>query len=85
MVDPLSKRLDLERITKNLHGITVVKGTKKINHSQFVDDTLLMRGALTMIVEQFKLALDQFMNVSSGQINKGHDYGWNTSPRHCNP
>jgi hypothetical protein len=44
MAESLNKKLELERLIHNLLGITVVRGVKSINHSQFVDDTLILGG-----------------------------------------
>jgi hypothetical protein len=46
------KMIDNERVARNLHGILIVKGTEKINHSWSIDETFLMGGALSIIVER---------------------------------
>jgi len=75
-MDSLSGRIDQENIVENLRGILIVKGAKEINCSHFVDDTLVMWRASTIIVEIFKLMLDQFMNVLGSHINKGKSCVW---------
>jgi hypothetical protein len=73
--------LERERVLGNLHGISIVRGVKETNHSQFVDDTLLLGGASFIIVARFKIVLDQFLNAYGGKVNneKIHIYGWNIS------
>jgi hypothetical protein len=42
----------------------VVRGVKSINHSQFVDDTLLLSGASSIMEKRFKMVLDIFTRSS---------------------
>jgi hypothetical protein len=60
----LSRRLDKERRKKNISNIKIIRGAKRINHSQFFDDTLLLGGASTIIATRFKEALDTFKRAS---------------------
>jgi hypothetical protein len=55
----------------------------KINHAQFVDDTLLLGGASTIIARKFKQQLDLDKGASGSQINykKSKIFGWNCKPR----
>ena len=87
-VDSLSRRLYQEQIVENIHGISIVKGAKEINCLHFVDDTLVMWRASTIIVDIFNLVLDQFMNVLGSHINKGKAVmcmGRTPLPNNCNP
>jgi hypothetical protein len=54
-----------------------------MNHLQFMNDTLLLGGASTVIVERFKCVLDHFINTSGGKVNNGKSqlYGLSTIPR----
>jgi len=70
MANSLSRRLEFERQINSLQGISIVQGTKKLNHSQVVDDTLLLSGAFVVIAERFKAILDIFINASGGCVNK---------------
>jgi hypothetical protein len=66
-----------------LMGIKIARGVKDINHAQFVDDTLLLRGASTIIARKFKQQLDLYKEASGSQINyrKSKIFGWNYKPR----
>jgi hypothetical protein len=64
MAEHLSRRLEHERKIGNIPGLIIVRGVKKINHSQFVDDTLLLGGASIVITVCFKEVLDQFTEAS---------------------
>jgi hypothetical protein len=56
-----------------------VRGVRRINNSQFVDDTLLLGGASQIMAQRFKLVLDQYEQASGGLINKNKSqiYAWN--------
>ena len=81
MAESFSQELDHNQRVGLITSIKFVNGAKNINHSQFVDDTLLIEGASTTIARQFKKLLDQFMGYSGGLVNqlKSYIYGWNTS------
>jgi hypothetical protein len=66
MVEALNKRLEWEQSSSAIPGLQIVRGVKRINHSQFVDDTLLFGGASRVIARRFKTILDQFTQVSGG-------------------
>lgn len=65
---------------KIITSIQIAKGGKNINHSLFVDDTLLLGIAWSIIKRRFKKVLDDFLKVSGGLLNnsKCRIYGWNT-------
>jgi hypothetical protein len=50
----LSFQLEHYRSQQELTGIKIARGVKDINHAQFVDDTLLLGGASTIIARKFK-------------------------------
>jgi hypothetical protein len=77
MVDSLSKMLECERQTSSLQGISIIRGAKELNHSQFATDTLLLGGASMVIIEQIKAMLEIFVNASGGSVNrrKSNVYG----------
>ena len=81
MVESFSKDLDYKSHTGLITGIKFWNGVKNINHSQFVDDTLLMGAASNIIGSHFKTVLDRYMSYSRGMINhlKSYIYGWNAT------
>eukprot|EP00253_Pinus_taeda_P003424 PITA_03424 len=81
MVASFSSALDHNRRVGLISGIKFGNRVKNINHSQFVDDTLLIGGASTTFARRFKTLLDQFMEYSGGEVNfhKSCIYGWNIS------
>jgi len=54
-----------------------------MNHSQFVDDTLLLGGASVVIASIFKQMMESFLDASNGAINnrKCQIMVWNSRPR----
>jgi hypothetical protein len=79
MAETLNRRLEQERITKTIPGLKIARGVKRINNSQFADDTLLLGGASHVMAQRFKIILDQYEQVSGGLINKHKSqiYAWN--------
>lgn len=51
-------------------GINLVEGVKEINHAQFLDDTIFIGGASTIMVQRFKETLNTFYKVSGSKVNK---------------
>jgi hypothetical protein len=82
MENSLSKKGENERTKGNIAGLGIVRGVKSINHSQFVNDTILLGGVSTIMVSRFKQVLDLFLQVSGGSINysKCQIYAWNINP-----
>ena len=60
MADALSKKLDVEKKVGTVLGIRIVKGIEPINHSLFVDDSLLLGGASIIISKSFSRILQDF-------------------------
>jgi len=58
MVENVSKNLEMTRDTSLLPGLRITRNVKKINHSQFASDTLLLGGEIKITSSQFKEALD---------------------------
>ena len=58
-------------------------GSQDINHAQFVDDTILLRGASSQSTKNFKHELDLYQDASGSKINftKSQIFGWNYNPR----
>jgi hypothetical protein len=54
MADYLLCKLQQGRIAGNLRGTSKVQSVRGRNHSQFVDDTLLMDSASMIIASRFK-------------------------------
>jgi hypothetical protein len=83
MVETLGRQLEKDRTSKAIPGIKITRGTKRINHSQFVDDTLLIGGASIIMAKRFKTALENFTQASGALINnaKSNVYAWNTPIR----
>jgi len=80
MAKALSRSLEQVRKEKAIPGIKITKGVKKVNHSQFADNTLLLGGASSIIARKFTTIPDEFMMVLGGKINrqKTQIYVWNT-------
>ena len=83
MADSLSRNLEHCRSNSTLIGLSISRGTKRINHSLFENDTLLLGGASCIVAKIFKAILDSFMEVSVGLINNGKSClcSWNTPIR----
>lgn len=83
MAKTLSKALETQRNERTIAGLRIAKGIKTINHSLFVDDTLLLEGASTIIARRVKKFLDEFLQVSGELLNntKCRIYGWNIPSR----
>jgi hypothetical protein len=64
IVKALGWALDYERRVKRIPGIRIVRGDKRINHSQFVDDTLLISGVSIILTTRFKNIMDLFTEFS---------------------
>jgi hypothetical protein len=81
MVETLSRNLEEYCRMEHLARLTIIRGIKEKNHSQFVDDTLLLGVASSIIERRFKTILDQFLSASGGKINtlKSQIYGQNLS------
>eukprot|EP00253_Pinus_taeda_P027507 PITA_27507 len=79
MAETLSLHLENKRKLKEITGIDIVRGSKGINHSLFVDDTLLIGGASSLMARRFKETLDLFLQASGGKLsnNKCMIYTWN--------
>ena len=80
MADALSRKLEAEKKVGTVPSIMIVKGTEPINHSLFVDDSLLLGGASIMITKAFSQILQDFCSITGALINKRKSamYGWNT-------
>jgi hypothetical protein len=70
MAEALSRQLEKARVAKIIPGIKISRGARRINHSQFADDTLLLGGASPIIAKRFKEILEEFMKASGGKINQ---------------
>jgi hypothetical protein len=83
MAETLGRQLEKDRASKAIPGIKIARGTKRINHSQFTDDTLLIGGASIVMAKRFKNALENFTQASGALINsaKSNVYAWNTPTR----
>lgn len=62
-------------------GLSIERNVKEVNHSQFLDYTLLLGAASKVVVARFKKILDSYFSMSGGLVNKGkcQVYGWNCS------
>jgi CII-binding regulator of phage lambda lysogenization HflD len=83
VVEALSRKVKKEIELGNLLGLQITRVVKNMNHSQLVDDTLLLGGASIIIASIFKSTVESFLDVFGGAVNnrKCLVYGWNTSPR----
>jgi hypothetical protein len=69
LAESLSRKLEAKRIFGNLPGIQNVHGVKSLNHSQFIDDNLLLGGASRIIDLRFKQVLNTFLDALGGEVN----------------
>eukprot|EP00253_Pinus_taeda_P032878 PITA_32878 len=69
MAETLSLHLENKQNLKEIIGVDIVQGTKGINHSLFADETLLIRGASSLMARRFKNILDLFLQASGGKLN----------------
>ena len=65
----LSLQLEQARPNQELLGIQMARGAKDINHVQFADDTILLRGASQIIARRFKNESDRYCQASGSKIN----------------
>jgi hypothetical protein len=81
MAETLNRTLEWESINDTIPGIKIAQGVKRINHSQFVDDTILLSGASKIMARRINQVLDTFLLVSGGLLNKEkcQIYVWNVS------
>ena len=79
MVESLNHNLERERNNGTIPGIKIAQGVKRMNHSQFVDDTILLRRASKIMARRLLQVLDTFILVSGGLLNKEkcQIYVWN--------
>ena len=81
MVNTLSRLLEEECIKGHILRIQIASNVKSFNHSQFIDDTLLMGGASVNMEKCFKRVLDTFCDALENLIiyAKSNLYTWNAS------
>ena len=79
----LSLQLEQAKKDRDLIGIRMARGTKDINHTQFVDDTILLGGAIHHIGRRLKSELDSYCQAYGSKLNlrKCSIYSWNINPR----
>lgn len=77
----LSFQLDYCQQIQTLLGLRMAHNVKDINHAQFADDTLFLRGASINSARTFKKELDIYRDVLGSKINyvKSTIYGSNCS------
>ena len=80
MADALSRKLDAKKKVGTVPSIRIVKGIEPINHSLFVDNSLLLGGASIMISKSFSRILQDLCSITGALVNKRKSvvYGWNT-------
>ena len=80
MVDTLSRKLTARKNDGIILGIKSASGVYSINHTLFVDDMLLLGGALLRMARVFKEIMQYFCIISGDLINNQMSvvYGWNT-------
>ena len=69
MADAFSIKLDAEKKVATVPGIRIVKGIEPINHSLFVDDSLLMGRASIIISKAFSKILQDLCSITRVLIN----------------
>lgn len=82
MVDSLSRSIEKCRQDMNITRISISPEVKRINHSLFADDTLVMVGASCIMKRRMKKVLRRFLEDPRGLLNnhKCRIYGWNIPP-----
>jgi hypothetical protein len=60
MAETLNRTLEWESNNGTIPGIKIAQGVKRINHSQFVDDTILLSGASKIMARRLLQVLDTF-------------------------
>jgi len=70
MADSLSRKLTAENLNWTLPGIRKITRTTLINHSLFVDDSILMGGASIKIARAFNGVIQSFYRVFEVVVNK---------------
>jgi len=83
MVETMTRQLKKDWIAKIIPGIKIARGVKRINHSKFANDSLLIGGASIIIAKCFKTGLGNYTQASGALINntKSNVYIWNTPLR----
>lgn len=69
MVDSFNRRLERESVLGRLVGLQIAHNVRSINHSQFVDDTLLLSKASKIIDRRFKGLFDTYLEASRAKVN----------------
>jgi len=75
----MGRQLEKYRTSKVIRGIKIAQGARRINHSQFSNDTLLIGGASIVMAKRFKTSPENFTQASGSLINsaKSNVYAWN--------
>lgn len=83
MTYSLSRKIESKHLSGRLSRISIVRGVKELNHSQFTNDTLLLGGSSLPIVDRFNVILQHYLEVSGGVVNnrKCNIFGQNFSKR----
>ena len=79
MAESLNRSLEWGSASCNIPGIKIAQGVKRMNHSQFADDTILLSGASKVLARRILRVLDIFLIISGGSLNKEKSqiYTWN--------
>jgi hypothetical protein len=81
MAESLNRSLEWESASGNIPGLKIAQGVKRLNHSQFADDTIILSDASKILARRILRVLDTFLTVSGGSLNKEKSqiYTWNVS------
>jgi hypothetical protein len=79
MVESLNCILEWECANGIIPRIKIAQGVKQINHSQLVDDMILLSGDSKIMARRIKQVLDTCLSASGGLLNKAKSqiYVWN--------
>jgi hypothetical protein len=66
MAESLNIGLEWECTNGTIPGLKNAQGVNRINHSQFVDDTILLSGTSKVMARRIKEVLDNFLSISRG-------------------
>ena len=70
MAESRNISLKWESVSGNIPGLKIIHGVKRLNHSQFADDTILLSRASKILARRILRVLDTFLTISGGSLNK---------------
>lgn len=73
----MSFYLEKCQVDQEFMDLRIAGGVKDINHTLFIDDSLLLGASSTYSTSKFREVLDDFCGISGSKLNEGkcHFYG----------